>query len=71
MNVAEGEKLFDTLRAALHERPIGEAGIVSVSGGVAELLQGDDTAELLGRVDAALGLAKGAGRGTVVSTALR
>jgi len=67
----EGEKLFDTLRAALHERPIGEAGIVSVSGGVAELLQGDDAAELLGRVDAALGLAKGAGRGTVVSTALR
>ena len=67
----EGEKLFDTLRAALHERPIGEAGIVSVSGGVAELLQGDDTAELLGRVDAALGLAKGAGRGTVVTTALR
>jgi diguanylate cyclase (GGDEF)-like protein len=67
----DGERLFETLRAALHERPIGEAGIVSVSGGVAELLGTDDAAELLGRVDAALGLAKGAGRGTVVSTALR
>jgi diguanylate cyclase (GGDEF)-like protein len=67
----EGEQVFDALRGALHERPIGEAGIVSVSGGVAELLPADDAAELLGRVDAALGLAKGAGRGTVVSTALR
>jgi diguanylate cyclase (GGDEF)-like protein len=67
----EGEKLFERLRVALQDRPIGEAGIVSVSGGVAELLPGDDAAELLGRVDAALGLAKGAGRGTVVSTAIR
>ena len=67
----EGEQVFEALRGALHERPIGEAGIVSVSGGVAELLPADDAAELLGRVDAALGLAKGAGRGTVVSTALR
>jgi diguanylate cyclase (GGDEF)-like protein len=67
----DGERQFESLRAALHERPIGEAGIVSVSGGVAELLASDDAAELLGRVDAALGLAKGAGRGTVVSTALR
>jgi diguanylate cyclase (GGDEF)-like protein len=67
----DGERVFESLRAALHERPIGDAGIVSVSGGVAALLPTDDAAELLGRVDAALGLAKGAGRGTVVSTALR
>jgi diguanylate cyclase (GGDEF)-like protein len=67
----DGERVFESLRAALRERPIGDAGIVSVSGGVAELLPTDDAAELLGRVDAALGLAKGAGRGTVVSTALR
>jgi diguanylate cyclase (GGDEF)-like protein len=70
-SATEGERLFESLRVALHDRPIGEAGIVSVSGGVAELLPGDDAAELLGRVDAALGLAKGAGRGTVVSTAIR
>ena len=68
---AAGERLFEALRAALHEKPIGDAGIVSVSGGVAELLPSDDAAELLGRADAAIGLAKGAGRGTVVSTALR
>jgi diguanylate cyclase (GGDEF)-like protein len=70
-SATEGEKLFESLRVALHDRPIAEAGIVSVTGGVAELLPGDDAAELLGRVDAALGLAKGAGRGTVVSTAIR
>ena len=45
--------------------------LLAVDIDAASLLPADDAAELLGRVDAALGLAKGAGRGTVVSTALR
>jgi diguanylate cyclase (GGDEF)-like protein len=67
----EAESLFERLRVTLAERPIGEAGIVSVSAGVAELLPSDDVAAFIARADAALGLAKGAGRGTVVSTATR
>lgn len=67
----ESESLFERLRAALSDRPIGEAGIVSVTGGVAELLPSDDVAAFIARADAALNLAKGAGRGTVVSTAAR
>jgi diguanylate cyclase (GGDEF)-like protein len=67
----EAESVFERLRGALADRPIGEAGIVSVSGGVAELLPTDDVAAFIARADAALNLAKGAGRGTVVSTAAR
>jgi diguanylate cyclase (GGDEF)-like protein len=67
----DGESVFERLRAALADRPIGEAGIVSVSGGVAELHASDDVAALIARADAALNLAKDAKRGTVVSTASR
>jgi diguanylate cyclase (GGDEF)-like protein len=67
----EAESVFERLRGALADRPIGEAGIVSVSGGVAELNPSDDVAAFIARADAALTLAKGAGRGTVVSTAAR
>jgi diguanylate cyclase (GGDEF)-like protein len=62
----EAERLFERLQLVLRERPIAEAGLVSVSGGVAELMAEDDVAALLGRADAALGLAKGSGRDTVV-----
>jgi len=44
---------------------------VTVSGGVAELLPSDDATALVVRADAALGLAKGAGRDTVVTAAKR
>jgi diguanylate cyclase (GGDEF)-like protein len=66
-----GEELFVRLQRIMRERPFAEVGVMSVSGGVAELLQTDDAAALLGRADAALGLAKGSGRDTVVTTARR
>lgn len=64
-----GEELYERLQRILRERPLPEIGVMSVSGGVAELLQTDDAAALLGRADAALGLAKGSGRDTVITTA--
>ena len=68
-NARDGEELFGRLQRILRERPLPEIGVMSVSGGVADLLESDDAAALLGRADAALGLAKGSGRDTVITTA--
>jgi PleD family two-component response regulator len=65
------ERLFERLQVVLRDRPVPDVGIVSASGGVAELLSDDDAAALLGRADAALALAKGAGRDTVVTAGKR
>jgi PleD family two-component response regulator len=46
-------------------------GVVSFSGGVAELLSNDDATALIVRADAALGLAKSSGREMVVTAAKR
>lgn len=67
----EGERLFERLQAVLRERPFPEIGVVTVSAGATELMQSDDAAALLGRADAALGLAKVSGRDTVVAAAHR
>ena len=67
----DGERLFERLQTALHDRPFPDVGVVTVSGGVAGLLPTDDAAALLGRADAALGLAKVSGRDTVVTAAQR
>lgn len=65
------ERVFERLRVALAERVVGEAGIASISGGVAELLPTDEVSTLLARADGALGLAKTAGGGTLASAELR
>ena len=65
------EQLFERLQALLHERPLPDVGAVTVSGGIAELLPTDDAVALVVRADAALGLAKGSGRDTVVTAARR
>ena len=70
-DIRDAERLFERLQALLHERPLPDIGIVTVSGGVAELLPSDDATALVVRADAALGLAKGAGRDTVVTAAKR
>jgi diguanylate cyclase (GGDEF)-like protein len=67
----DGERLFERLQTNLHARPFPDIGVVTVSGGVAGLLPGDDAAALLGRADSALGLAKVSGRDTVVTAAQR
>lgn len=67
----DAEGLFDRLQAALRERPLPTIGVVSFSGGVAELLPKDDATALIVRADAALGLAKSSGRDMVVTAAKR
>ena len=67
----DAESLFDRLQVALQERPLPEVGVVSFSGGVAELLPKDDATALIVRADAALGLAKSSGRDMVVTAAKR
>jgi len=63
----DAEHLFERLRNHLHTRAVADAGTVTASGGAAELLSSDDAAALLGRTDAALGLAKGSGRDRLVT----
>jgi diguanylate cyclase (GGDEF)-like protein len=62
----EAEHLFERMRNVMHAQPVPDADGVTVSGGAAELLPGDDAAALLGRADAALGLAKGSGRNRLI-----
>lgn len=67
----DAERLFERLQATLRQQAFEDAGMVTVSGGVAELLRTDDAPAMVVRADAALGLAKGAGRDTVVTAAKR
>jgi diguanylate cyclase (GGDEF)-like protein len=67
----DAERLFERLQATLRQHPFEDAGVVTVSGGVAELLRTDDASAMIVRADAALGLAKGAGRDTVVTAGRR
>lgn len=67
----DAEALFDRLQNALRERPLPSIGVVSFSGGVAELLAKDDATALIVRADAALSLAKSSGRDMVVTAAKR
>jgi diguanylate cyclase (GGDEF)-like protein len=61
----DARELFEAFRAELAGHPIGDAGVISVSGGVAELVPRDDAESFAARAEAALGHAKRAGRGTV------
>ena len=67
----DAERLFERLQSALRERPLPNLGVVSFSGGVAELLPKDDATALIVRADAALGLAKSSGRDMAVTAAKR
>ncbi|HET7743280.1 MAG TPA: GGDEF domain-containing protein [Gaiellaceae bacterium] len=70
-DIRDAENLFERLQTLLDTRSLPEIGAVTVSGGIAELLPSDDATALVVRTDAALGLAKGAGRDTVVVAAKR
>lgn len=64
----DARELFDALRTSLENEPIGEAGHVSVSGGITELLPQDDRESFAARAEASLAEAKDAKRGTAVVT---
>ena len=63
---ADARALFESLRADLAGHPIGDVGVVSVSGGVAELVPRDDAGSFVARAEAALAHAKREVRGSVM-----
>ena len=63
---AEAERLYRRLHDAVSSSPVGEAGDVSVSAGIAELQAGDEPNTFFERADEALYRAKARGKGQVV-----
>jgi diguanylate cyclase (GGDEF)-like protein len=61
----DGRELFESFRADLSGHPIGDVGVVSVSGGVAELVTRDDAGSFVARAESALAHAKRELRGSV------
>jgi diguanylate cyclase (GGDEF)-like protein len=59
----QADQLFVRIQNAISGRPIGQAGRLKVSAGVAELLAEDDSISFFERADAALYRAKDAGKG--------
>ena len=65
--IADGEQLFARIQRAISTDPIGQAGRLHLSAGVAELTPEDDSISLFERADNALYRAKEAGKGRSVS----
>ncbi len=61
----DARELFEAFRGELEGHPIGDAGVVSVSGGGAELLPRDEPESFLARAEGALAHAKRERRGSV------
>jgi diguanylate cyclase (GGDEF)-like protein len=62
----DARELFDALQRTLAAESLGNAGNISVSGGIAELLPQDGHESFAARAETALAEAKGKARGTVV-----
>jgi diguanylate cyclase (GGDEF)-like protein len=65
--LADAGQLYDRLQAAISSRPLGQAGRLQVSAGVAEIKPDDDAVAFFERADEALYRAKDAGKAQVVS----
>jgi diguanylate cyclase (GGDEF)-like protein len=65
--VVDAEQLSERLQAAVASRPVGQAGRLEISAGVAELRQEDDASSFFERADEALYRAKEEGKGRVVT----
>jgi diguanylate cyclase (GGDEF)-like protein len=63
----QAEQLFARIQSAISGRPIGQAGRLKVSAGLAELLAEDDSISFFERADEALYRAKEAGKGRSMS----
>jgi diguanylate cyclase (GGDEF)-like protein len=61
--IEQAEQLFTRLQSAISGRPIGKAGRLNISGGMAELQAEDDSIYFFERADGALYRAKEAGKG--------
>ena len=65
--LADADQLYQRLQAALTARPVGQAGRLSFSAGVAELQPDDDPTSFFERADEALYRAKERGKAQVVA----
>ena len=65
--IEQAEQLFGRLQGAISGRPIGQAGRLHISAGVAELKPEDDSISFFERSDDALYRAKEAGKGQSVT----
>jgi PleD family two-component response regulator len=65
--IQQAEQLFHRLQATISGRPIGQAGKLRISAGVAELKPDDDSISFFERSDEALYRAKDAGKGQSVT----
>jgi diguanylate cyclase (GGDEF)-like protein len=68
--LADADQLYARLQTALSSRPVGQAGPLTMSAGVAELQPDDDAIAFFQRADHALYGAKEAGKGQVVAASL-
>jgi two-component system, cell cycle response regulator len=64
----DADQLYRRIQHAVSSRPIGQAGTLYLSAGVAELRPSDDAVTFFQHADDALYRAKGAGKGRVVAT---
>jgi diguanylate cyclase (GGDEF)-like protein len=69
--LSDADQLYARLQKAVSSRPVGEAGPITISAGVAELQPDDDAIAFFQRADHALYGAKEAGKGQVVAANLR
>jgi len=67
----QAEQLFGRIQTAISGRPIGQAGRLKISAGVAELQAEDDSISFFERADEALYRAKEAGKGRSMSAESR
>jgi diguanylate cyclase (GGDEF)-like protein len=68
--LADADQLYARLQKAVAARPLGEAGTLKISAGVAELRSDDDAISFFQRADNALYGAKEQGKGQVVAASL-
>jgi diguanylate cyclase (GGDEF)-like protein len=68
--LGDADQLYSRLRTALSARPVGQAGPLTMSAGMAELQPDDDAIAFFQRADHALYGAKEAGKGQVVAASL-
>jgi len=68
--LADADQLYGRLQKAVSARPVGQAGPLTISAGVAELQPDDDAIAFFQRADHALYGAKEAGKGQVVAACL-
>jgi diguanylate cyclase (GGDEF)-like protein len=66
-SLEDADQLYRRIQNAVSSRPIGQAGKLYLSAGVAELRAEDDPVSFFQRADDALYRAKEAGKGQVVS----